>query len=63
MKHIHHLSTLGLLSAMAVAVVIGELAAWSLTRAFDLRFPAFTVAVFCVGVVAAIVSVIYDGRE
>ena len=63
MKHIHHLSTAGLLAATAVAILIGETIGWYVAKAFDLRFPAFTVAVLCVGLVAAGVSILYDGRE
>jgi hypothetical protein len=63
MKHIHHLSTSGLLAATAVMIVIGETAAWYITRALDIRFPAFTIGVLCIGIVAAIVSIFYDGRD
>jgi VIT1/CCC1 family predicted Fe2+/Mn2+ transporter len=63
MKHIHHLSTTGLVAATAVAVIIGETIGWYVTRLLDIRFPAFTVGMVCIGLVAATVSVLYDGRE
>lgn len=63
MKHIHHLKTSWLLLAMIVAVVLGETVGWLITRALDVRFPVVAVAALCVGVVAASVSVLYDGDE
>lgn len=63
MKHIHHLKSSWLLLAMLVAVVVGETVAWYVTKTLDLRFPAVTVAAICIGLVAAGVSILYDGRE
>ncbi|PTX95729.1 hypothetical protein [Opitutus sp. ER46] len=63
MKHIHHLKARWLLAAMLVAVVAGETIAWSVTKAFDIRFPAIAVAAVCIGLVAMSVSWLYDGRE
>lgn len=63
MKHIHHLRASWLLAAMIVAVVIGEIVAWYVTKMFDVRFPAVAVGTVCVGLVAGTVSWLYDGRE
>lgn len=63
MKPIHHLSTAGLLAACVGAVIVGEATAWYVTKALDMRFPVFTVGVVCIGIVAAAVSFLYDGRE
>lgn len=60
---IHHLKARWLLAAMVVAVIIGELVGAMVADAFSIRVPAVPVAAFCVGLVAAIVSLIYDGRE
>jgi hypothetical protein len=63
MKILHTLKTSWLILAMIVAVVIGETVAWQVSRAFDLRFPAFAVGAVSVGLVAFIVSLIYDGTD
>ena len=63
MKHIHHLKTSWLLAAMIAAVIIGEIVGSVVCRALDVRFPAVAIAAACVGLVAGIVSALYDGRE
>lgn len=63
MKHIHHLTTGGLVAAMLIAVAIGETIAWYVTKTFDIRFPAVAVGAVCIGTVGAVVSWLYDGRE
>ena len=63
MKHIHHLKARWLLTAMVVAVIVGEIAGKAACSALNVRFPAFAVGALCVGLVAAGVSVIYDGRD
>ncbi len=63
MKHIHHLRASWLFVAMVIAVVIGEFAAWFVSKSLETRFPAVAVGAVCVGLVAAGVSVLYDGRE
>lgn len=60
---IHHLKARWLLAAMVVAVVIGELVASKAADMFGIRVPPVPVAAFCVGLVAAIVALLYDGRE
>lgn len=63
MKHIHHLKDSWLLTAMVVAVVGGETIAWYVTKAFNWRFPVVAIGAVCVGLVAAVVSVLYDGTD
>lgn len=63
MKTIHHLKARWLLTAMLAAVLVGELITWFVTQQFGWRFPAVAVAAVSVGLVAAVVSCIYDGRE
>lgn len=63
MKHIHTLKARWLLLAMLLTTVIGETLAWQLARTFQFRFNAVTVAALCIGLTAAVVAVIYDGRD
>ena len=63
MKHIHHLKTSWLLTAMILGVAVGETIAWWVSTTFDLRFPVVAVAAVSIGLVAAGTSAIYDGRE
>lgn len=62
MKHLHTLRTPWFVLAMVVAVTIGELVAWQISRAYHVRFAPALVAAICVGLVAFIVSLIYDGE-
>lgn len=59
----HHLKARWLLAAMIVAVVLGEHAAWFVTKLFHWRFPVVAVAAACVGLVATVVALTYDGKE
>lgn len=63
MKTIHHLKARWLLATMLLAVTVGELVAWQVTTALKWRFPSVAVAAVCVGLVAAGVAWLYDGRE
>lgn len=63
MKMIHHLKARWLLAAMLVTVIAGEYIAWFVTNQFGWRFPAVAVGAVCVGLVAVVVSWIYDGRD
>lgn len=63
MKHIHHLRTSWLLGAMIIAVAAGEVLAWFVAKTFAIRCPAVAVAAISIGLVAAAVSWLYDGRE
>jgi hypothetical protein len=60
---IHHLKARWLVASMVVAVVIGELVASKVADWFSIRVPAVPVAAVCVGLVAAVVALLYDGRE
>lgn len=63
MKRIHHLKDSWLLAAMVLAVLVGETIGWYVTNLFQWRFPVVAIAAVCVGIVAATVSVLYDGTE
>ena len=63
MKVIHHLTPWRLLVAMAGAVVVGELAGWAITQQFGMRFPVVGVGAVSVGLVVAVISWRYDGRD
>lgn len=49
--------------AIAVAIVIGEVIAWELSRMFGIRNSPFTVAFLSAGVVAALAMVLYEGAD
>lgn len=63
MKTIHHLKARWLMLAMLVAVVVGEVIAWQVSRAFDVRFEWIIAAALGIGVTAGITALIYDGNE
>ena len=63
MKMLHTLKTSWLIAAMVVAVAVGEALGWQISRAFDVRFPAVAVAALSVGLVAVVVSFLYDGSD
>jgi len=63
MKHIHHLKTSWLFAAIVAAVIVGELVGSVVCRALDMRCPSVAIAAISVGVVLALVSVVYDGTE
>ena len=63
MKHIHTLKARWLLLAMIATTVLGETVAWQISRSFGFRFSPVVVAAVCVGLTAAIVAALYDGRE
>lgn len=60
---LHTLKTSWLIAAMVVAVAVGEALGWQISRAFDVRFPAVAVAALSVGLVAVVVSFLYDGSD
>lgn len=60
---IHHLKARWLILSMVVAAIIGELVASKVADTFSIRVPPVPVAAFCVGLVAAVVALLYDGRE
>ena len=51
------------LLAIAATVLVGELVAWEVATHFGLRNNPLVVAFFCVGLVAAITSVLYEGID
>ncbi|MBI5767977.1 MAG: hypothetical protein HZA93_09280 [Verrucomicrobia bacterium] len=63
MKHIHTLKARWLLLAMLLVTVIGETLAWQLARTFHFRFNAVPIAAVCIGLTAAVVAFVYDGRD
>ncbi len=60
---IHHLKARWLVASMVAAVIIGEIVAAKVAETFTIRVPAVPVAAVCVGLVAAVVALLYDGRE
>lgn len=60
---LHTLKTSWLVVAMVVTVAIGEALGSQISRAMGIRFPAVAVAAVCVGLVAVVVSLIYDGCD
>lgn len=50
-------------TAVVVAIVLGELVAWFVSENFGLRNNPLVVGILCIGLVAAMTSVLYDGRD
>ena len=51
------------LFAMVVAILIGEIVAWEASIRLGIRNNPLDVAFLCMGLVAAIASVLYEGAE
>ena len=51
------------LLAIVVAIIVGEVVAWEVSARFGLRNNPFVVGFLCMGLVAAIASVLYDGAD
>ena len=51
------------LTAIVGAILVGEIAAWELSSRFGFRVHPLVVAFVCTGLVAAIVSVLYEGVD
>lgn len=51
------------LTGLAVAILVGELIAWEVSSRFGLRSNPVFVAFLSVGLVAAMVSVLYEGVD
>lgn len=51
------------LAAIVVTIVIGEAVAWEVSSRFGLRSNPLVVAFLCIGLVAAMVSVLYEGVD
>lgn len=63
MRKIRHLKGSWYFGAMAIAVILGEILRSLISRAFDLHISAIPVAAVSVGLVAVVVSLIYDGND
>ena len=63
MKTLHTLKAPWLIVAMVIAVSIGEIVAWQVMKSLGVRFDPTAVAAVCVGAVAAVVALLYDGNE
>lgn len=50
-------------AAIVAAIIVGEIAAWEVARHFGLRSNPLVVAFLSVGLVAAVVSGLYDGVD
>lgn len=61
MKTIHRLKTPSVLAAVVLTVVIAELIAWQVTKAFDLRFDSIAIGAIAAGGVLAFFAWRYDG--
>ena len=51
------------LLAVVVAIVIGEVIAWEVANRFGLRSHPLVVGMLAIGLVTAIVSVLYEGVD
>ena len=49
--------------AIVVAILIGEVLAWEISTAFEVRNNPLVVAFLSAGLVAAIASVLYEGAD
>ena len=63
MKTIKHLRLPWLAGAVVTAIAVGELTATALGRRLHFAPNPLTVAFFCVGAVAFVVSLVYDGND
>jgi NhaP-type Na+/H+ and K+/H+ antiporter len=50
-------------TAIVVAIVIGEVIAWEVSSRLGIRNSPLVVAFLCTGLVAGIVTVLYDGAD
>lgn len=49
--------------AIVVAILVGEVVAWEVSSRFEIRNNPFVVALLCIGLVAAMASVLYEGAD
>jgi hypothetical protein len=63
MKITHTFKTSWFLFAIAVAIILGEIVAWEVSSHFGIRNNPFVVAFLAVGLVAALISVLYEGVD
>jgi hypothetical protein len=63
MKKLKTLKASWYFGSMAVAVVLGLLAAKAVEKTWGLRIPPIPLGALCVGLVAVTVSFIYDGTD
>jgi hypothetical protein len=63
MKITHTFKGSWFLLAMIVAILIGEIVAWEVSSRLGIRNNPLVVAFLCMGLVAAIASVLYEGAD
>lgn len=63
MKAIRKFKGSWFVSALVLAIVIGEIVAWEISSRFGVRNNPVVVAFLCAGLVAAIASVLYEGAD
>lgn len=63
MRKFKTLKTSSFVSAVVAAVLAGEVIRRALMQALELRVPAIPVAALCVGLVAAVIALTYDGTD
>jgi hypothetical protein len=51
------------ITAIVVAILIGEEIAWEVSSRLGIRNNPFVVAIHCTGLVAGIATVLYDGAD
>ncbi len=63
MRKFKTLKTSWFVSAVVAAVIAGEFIRRAIMQALDIRVPAVPVAALCVGLVAAVIALTYDGTD
>ncbi len=63
MKKLKHLRASWYFSSMAAAVVVGLMLGNLVEKSFGLHVPMVPLAALCIGAVALVVSLIYDGND
>jgi hypothetical protein len=63
MKKIKHLKASWYFGSMVIAVVIGELAGRLVAQVWGVRVPPVPLGAVCIGLVAFVTSLIYDGSD
>jgi hypothetical protein len=51
------------ISAVVIAILIGEFAAWEISSYFGMRNNPLVVGFLCAGLVGAIAAVLYEGAD
>ncbi len=50
-------------TAVVLAILVGEMLAWEVSRRLDFRNNPLVVAFLCAGLVAVLASVLYEGAD